>query len=65
MFRAIPVSNKLCFDREVKRSWKIHESKLNKLKSHLSKEKPEKFEFLDSRPKKVALQDVRNMEIDR
>ena len=40
MFRAIPVSNKLCFDREVKRSWKIHESKLTRLKSKLSQDKP-------------------------
>jgi hypothetical protein len=37
MFRAIPVSNKLCFDKDVKRSWKIHESKLSSLKSNVGK----------------------------
>lgn len=37
MFRAIPVSNKLCFDRDVKRSWKIHEEKLKKLKGAVGK----------------------------
>jgi hypothetical protein len=65
MFRAIPVSNKLCFDKEVKRSWKIHESKLSCLKGSVGKERPERFEFLDQRPKKIALQEVRNIEVDR
>lgn len=59
------MSNKLCFDKEVKRSWKIHEAKLNNLKSSISKDRPEKFDFLDHRPKKIALQEVRNLEIDR
>lgn len=56
MFRAIPMSNKLCFDKDVKRSWKIHEAKLSNLRSRLGKERPERFEFLEQRPKKVALQ---------
>lgn len=43
MFRAIPMSNKLCFDKDVKRSWKIHEAKLNNLKSRVGKDRPEKF----------------------
>ena len=37
MFRSIPMSNKLCFDKEVKRAWKIHESKLRDLKSSVSR----------------------------
>ncbi len=65
MFRAIPMSNKLCFDKEVKRSWKIHESKLSCLKGSVGKERPERFDFLDQRPKKIALQEVRNIEVDR
>jgi hypothetical protein len=43
MFRAIPVSNKICFDKEVKRSWKIHEDKLENLKATVGKEQPEKY----------------------
>lgn len=65
MFRSIPMTNKLCFDKDVKRAWKIHESKLRELKSSVGKERPEKFQFLDQRPKKIALKEVRNMEIDR
>lgn len=34
------MSNKLCFDKDVKRSWKIHEAKLQSLKSHVGKERP-------------------------
>ena len=37
MFRSIPVSNKICFDKQLKRNWKIHERKLNEMKSKLSK----------------------------
>ena len=37
MFRSIPMSNKLCFDKEVKRAWKIHETKLRDLKSSVSR----------------------------
>ena len=43
MFRSIPMSNKLCFDKEVKRAWKIHEGKLRELKSSVGKVRPEKF----------------------
>jgi hypothetical protein len=46
MFRAIPVSNKICFDKELKRNWKIHEQKLMEMKSKLSKERAEEFSFL-------------------
>jgi len=59
------MSNKLCFDKDVKRSWKIHEQKINNLRSSVSNERPEKFKFLDKRQKKVALAEVRNMEVDR
>lgn len=37
MFRSIPVSNKLCFDKDVKRSWKIHEAKMSTLKGSVGK----------------------------
>ena len=40
MFRSIPVINKLCFDKDIKRSWKIHEMKLTKLKSSVGKVAP-------------------------
>jgi len=65
MFRSIPVTNKLCFDKDVKRAWKIHEAKISSFKSSLSKERPEHFDFLDQRLKKAALKEVRNMEVDR
>jgi hypothetical protein len=34
------MSNKLCFDKDVKRAWKIHEAKLRDLKSSVGKERP-------------------------
>lgn len=52
MFRSIPVANKLCFDKELKRSWEIHEKKLKSLKSSVDHTKPREFHFLYSRPKK-------------
>lgn len=65
MFRSIPVANKLCFDKQLKRSWQIHEKKLKTLKSSIDRNKPQEFQFLYSRPKKQVLQDLRNTEIMR
>lgn len=56
MFRQIPVANKLCFDKELKRSWEIHERKLKNLKCSIDRSRPAEFEFLQSRPKKEVLQ---------
>lgn len=37
MDRGIPVSNKICFDKDLKRVWKIHEDKLRNLKGSVGK----------------------------
>ena len=63
MFRAIPVNNKVCFDRELKRNWKIHEKKLRNIRSTLSQDRPQYYRFLDQRAKRAALEEVRNYEI--
>lgn len=65
MFRSIPLCNKLCYDKELKRSWRIHETKLQGIKGSVGKEHPQKFKFLDQRPKKAALEEVRNIEIEQ
>lgn len=65
MFRAIPTNNKICFDKDLKRSWRIHEEKLKRIKGSVGKEKPQQFLFLDQRPKKAALAEVRNIEIEK
>lgn len=36
-----------------------------RLKSSVGKHRPERFDFLDQRPKKIALQEMRDMEVDR
>lgn len=65
MFRSIPVANKLCFDKELKRSWEIHENKLKHLKCSIDRSKPSEFGFLQSRPKKEVLREFRDAEVLR
>lgn len=65
MFRAIPTSNKICFDKELKRSWRIHENKMQRMKGSVGKDKPQQFMFLEQRPKKAAIAEVRNIEIEK
>ena len=65
MFRAIPTNNKICFDKDLKRSWKIHADKVRNIQSTLKQVRPSQYAFLDQRPKKIALQEVRFMEIEK
>ena len=65
MFRAIPVANKICFDKDLKRQWKIHEKKLKDLKCSIDFQQPPTYDFLSTKPKREELQDLRNNEILR
>ena len=65
MFRSIPVANKICFDKDLKRKWRIHERKLRDLKCSLDMKKPQHFDFLASKPKREELEEARNTEIMR
>lgn len=60
MFRSIPVANKICFDKDLKRQWRIHEKKLRELKSSIDSKEPQTYDFLITNPKKEEIIDTRN-----
>lgn len=65
MFRSIPVANKICFDKDLKRQWRIHEKKIKDLKCTIDFKEPQSFDFLASKLKKEEIMDIRNAEIMR
>lgn len=64
MFRSVPISNKLCFQREHERKIHAHEESVRMMKRMIDNESPVQYAFLETRKKKEAIAEQRHQEID-
>lgn len=65
MHRSITIGNKLCYDKDLKRAWLIHECKLKKLKSTVDTGRKLHTPTMPKPGKKEALKENRIKVIDR
>jgi hypothetical protein len=65
MHRSIKVGNKLCFDKDLKRAWLIHEAKMKNIRSSIDTGRIRPLIPLISSSKKEALKEEKMDYIDK
>lgn len=53
----IPVANRICSYKQMKRNWEIHESKILSLKCGIDQSPPQKYIFGRKKPSACSLRD--------